>query len=61
MKNQKAMFEKLIHHLGVHACQHPKETLATVMTIGKAVAPIAPYIAGAAAALALIVYLWSED
>ena len=55
------MFEKLIHHLGVHACQHPKETLATVMTIGKAVPPIAPYIAGAAAALALIVYLSSED
>lgn len=51
------MFEKLVHHLGIHVCKHPKESLATVITIGKAVAPVAPYIAGAAIVIGAVVYL----
>lgn len=46
------MIEKFIHHVGIHAAQHPKEAIGAVVAAGKVVAPIAiaaaPYVAGAA-------------
>jgi hypothetical protein len=46
------MFKELAHHVGVHIAQHPKEALATALTVGKAATPVviaaAPYVAGAA-------------
>lgn len=35
------MFEKLAHHVVVHMSQHPKETAAAALAVGKAVAPYA--------------------
>jgi len=58
------MFEKLVHHVGIHAATHPKETLAAAVAVGEAVAPIAlaaaPYVLGAAA-VAGIIYLVTKD
>lgn len=58
------MFEKLVHHVGIHVAKHPKESLAAVVTAGKAVAPFAlaaaPYVLGAAA-VAGIIYLVTKN
>lgn len=52
------MFKEVIHHVGVHIAQHPKETAATVLAAGKAAAPVlvatAPYVLGAAAVVGII-------
>ena len=44
------MFKELIHHVGIHAAQHPKETMGAALALGKTLAPVAaaPYVAGAA-------------
>ena len=46
------MFKELIHHVGIHAAQHPKETMSAALAFGKALGPIVigslPYVAGAA-------------
>lgn len=46
------MIEKFIHHVGIHAAQHPKETMGAALALGKTLAPVAiaaaPYVAGAA-------------
>lgn len=58
------MYEKLVHHIGIHIAKHPKESLAAVVTAGKAVAPFAlaaaPYVLGAAAVVGIIC-LVTED
>lgn len=58
------MLEKVVHHIGIHVVKHPKESLATVVTAGKAVAPLAlaaaPYVLGVAA-VAGIIYLVTKD
>lgn len=51
------MLDKLVHHLGIHVCKHPKESLATALTIVKAVATAAPYIAGAVVVIGVVAYL----
>lgn len=46
------MFKELAHHVAVHMSQHPKETAATALVVGKVVAPYVvaaiPCIAGVA-------------
>ena len=46
------MLNELVKHVGIHISQHPKEALATALTVGKAAAPVviaaAPFVAGAA-------------
>lgn len=46
------MFKELIHHVGVHMAQHPKETIAAVVSAGEFAAPViiaaAPYVVGVA-------------
>lgn len=54
------MFEKILIHVGAHACQHPEKTLATVAAVAKFVAPALPALAGIAAAIG-IVCLISKD
>ena len=51
------MLDKLVHHLGIHVCKHPKESLATALTIMQALAPVALYIAGAAVVVGTVAYL----
>lgn len=45
------MFKELIHHVGIHIAQHPKEAVASAIAAGEVVAPVlvaaAPYVAGA--------------
>lgn len=52
------MFENIIHHVGVHVAQHPKEAMATAMVAGKVLAPFAiaalPCLVGTAAIGGLI-------
>ena len=51
------MLKHLIHHVGIHAAQHPEETLGAVFTVGKALIPFVPYVAGGVVAATCVAYV----
>lgn len=52
------MINEIVKHVGIHACQHPKETIAAAIAAAKVVGPVvvaaAPYVAVAAATAGVI-------